>query len=207
MKKKILSILLSAFMMFMVLPETVFAAEMVSNIDVSIKTGYGEKPEASYEITPDRLTTDLETISFEYKDSGGATITKTTALIEGDYTVNVTVEVKNSSKSDCSLINADVTVNGSDNGISNLDKTAEKGIAFEINVASMKGKNHSEIENMAQIRMFNLAKECGCKFIFGSDAHNNTAHNSYENANFIANLLELTDKDITDIAKKTLNDI
>ena len=125
MKKKLLTILLSVFMMLMVLPETVFAASKVNSIDVSIKTGYGETPVASYHaITPYNLLVTLKSISYEYKDSGGATIT--TALIEGDYTVNVTVEVNDIDKGDVSLIDADVTVNESDNGISILEQTAGK---------------------------------------------------------------------------------
>jgi histidinol phosphatase-like PHP family hydrolase len=80
-----------------------------------------------------------------------------------------------------------------------FDETAEKGIAFEINVASMHKKNHFEIENSAVLRMFRLAKECGCQFIFGSDAHSNSAHESYSNAQFVADLLGLTENDIKDI--------
>lgn len=81
-----------------------------------------------------------------------------------------------------------------------FDKTARKGIAFEINVCSMRSKTHDRIENCAQIRMFRLAKECGCQFIFGSDAHNTSAHDTYSNAQFVAELLELSEKDIKDIA-------
>ena len=82
-----------------------------------------------------------------------------------------------------------------------FDKTAEKGIAFEINVASMVNNTTEEIEKSSQIRMFKLAKECGCKFIFGSDAHNNTAHDTYHHADFVAGLLGLTENDLIDIAK------
>ncbi len=83
-----------------------------------------------------------------------------------------------------------------------FDKTAEKGIAIEINVASMMKKTTDEIEKCSQIRLFRLAKECGCKFTFGSDAHSNTAHDTYHNADFVAKLLDLTENDLADIVKK-----
>lgn len=58
-----------------------------------------------------------------------------------------------------------------------------------------------EIENCAQIRMFTIAKQCGCKFIFGSDAHNNKHHDNYHNADLIVKILELKERDILDISK------
>ena len=82
-----------------------------------------------------------------------------------------------------------------------FDETAEKGIAFEINVSSMKNKTHEEIEASSQLRVFRLAKECGCKFLFGSDAHDHASLDQYSNADFVAELLELTEDDIADIAK------
>ena len=82
-----------------------------------------------------------------------------------------------------------------------FDKTAEKGIGFEINVASMHNKTASEVENSAMIRMFRLAKECGLKFIFGSDAHDLERHSSYKNAQLISDLLGLKEDDIITIAK------
>lgn len=82
-----------------------------------------------------------------------------------------------------------------------FDKQAKKGIAFEINVNSMKKMSHEEIEKMSQIRMFKIAKEMGCKFLFGSDAHDNEAHLYYDNASFVADLLELKDDDILELGR------
>ena len=82
-----------------------------------------------------------------------------------------------------------------------LDLMAQKGIAFEINVASMRKKTHAEIENMSQIRLFRLAKEQGCKFLFGSDSHEAQSHDSYGNADFVAGLLGLTENDLASIAR------
>ena len=83
-----------------------------------------------------------------------------------------------------------------------LDVMAQKGIAFEINVSSMMRKTApEEIEQMSQIRLFRLAKQQGCKFLFGSDAHSAMAHDRYENATFVAKLLNLTPDDIAPIAR------
>lgn len=82
-----------------------------------------------------------------------------------------------------------------------FEKMANKGIAFEINVASMRRKTPAEIEQMSQIRMFRLAKAQGCRFLFGSDSHNASSHDSYGNADLVAGLLELTGEDIAPIAR------
>lgn len=82
-----------------------------------------------------------------------------------------------------------------------LDLMAKKGIAFEINVASMEKKTHEEIERLSQIRLFRLAKQQGCLFTFGSDAHRAAAHDFYGNADFVAQLLDLKEEDIAPIAR------
>lgn len=82
-----------------------------------------------------------------------------------------------------------------------FDKTANKGIAFEINISSMHGKTKEQIEALSQIRIFRLAKQCGCKFLFGTDSHNDQRHSSFSNAEFVAEILELKETDIADIAR------
>ena len=82
-----------------------------------------------------------------------------------------------------------------------FDEQAERGIAFEINVSYMKSLTHEEIEQSSKMRVFRLAKECGCKFLFGSDAHDHATLAKYGNADFAAGLLGLTEDDIADIAK------
>ena len=85
-----------------------------------------------------------------------------------------------------------------------FDKTANKGIAFELNVDYMAKfkKSYEEIAEAAHIRMFRLAKECGCKFIFGSDAHSTTEHKTYEQlTKTFADLLELKETDLAEIAR------
>lgn len=78
---------------------------------------------------------------------------------------------------------------------------ANKGIAFEINTCQQKGKTDEEISNSAQIRMFRLAKECGCKFVFGSDSHKKNDHDFIKIAEFISELIELKENDISDFVK------
>ena len=85
-----------------------------------------------------------------------------------------------------------------------FDQTANKGIAFELNVDYMAKykKSYEEIAEAAHIRMFRLAKEMGCKFIFGSDAHSTTEHETYEQlTQAFVELLDLKETDLADIAK------
>lgn len=82
-----------------------------------------------------------------------------------------------------------------------FDKTAGKGIAVEINTGVFRGLKDKEIEENPRVRMFRIAKECGCKFIFGSDAHSDTAHDDYiAILEKLTRLLELSERDIADIA-------
>lgn len=37
----------------------------------------------------------------------------------------------------------------------------------------------TEITENPRIRMYKLAKECGCKFLFGSDSHSDDVHDNY----------------------------
>ena len=85
-----------------------------------------------------------------------------------------------------------------------FDMTANKGIAFELNVDYMAKfkKSYEEIEEAAHIRMFRLAKEMGCKFIFGSDAHSTTEHKTYEQlTKAFVELLGLKETDLAGIAR------
>ncbi|MBQ7840188.1 MAG: PHP domain-containing protein [Lachnospiraceae bacterium] len=81
-----------------------------------------------------------------------------------------------------------------------FDRTAEKEIAVEINLACVSKNTKEQIESWKALRMFRLAKECGCKFIFGSDAHSDQDHASFANAELIAGILELKENDIARIA-------
>jgi histidinol phosphatase-like PHP family hydrolase len=82
-----------------------------------------------------------------------------------------------------------------------FDQTAEKNIAFEINTSYTKNMTPADIANDCHIRMFSLAKECGCKFTFGSDAHDSSYHDFYENADILAEILGIGEDDLADICK------
>ncbi len=83
-----------------------------------------------------------------------------------------------------------------------FDAAANKNIALEINVFSIVKENPDDITKLDEdIRMFRLAKECGCKFTFGSDAHIITEHTNYTNADKIAQILGLSENDIAPIAR------
>jgi len=68
---------------------------------------------------------------------------------------------------------------------------AEKGIGIEINAGDFK---FSDDEADSVLRMFRIAKENGCKFYLGSDAHHNSQLNSalplFEKAIDLLNLKE-----------------
>ncbi len=77
-----------------------------------------------------------------------------------------------------------------------FSKTAEKGIAIEVNVSCMRGKTPEEIANLEEMRLYRLAKEEGCLFTFGSDSHDDQAHKYYSNATLVANFLGLKETDL-----------
>lgn len=79
---------------------------------------------------------------------------------------------------------------------------AEKNIAFEINTGSMKGV-FTKLENPENfVRMLRLAREYGCKFSFGSDAHSEAQQLKHvEVGEMVSSLLGLTDNDIADFVK------
>ncbi len=83
-----------------------------------------------------------------------------------------------------------------------FDMAAERGIAYEINSDMMKWKTRDEVAALPTVRLYRLAKECGCKFIFGSDAHGYEGYRDYAPAcEFMADLLGLKEDDISALAK------
>lgn len=75
--------------------------------------------------------------------------------------------------------------------------TAEKGIAVEINIAGIREKTPEEIADDPVIRMYRLAKECGCKFTFGSDSHRTGLYDTYScRADLVAGILKLREADL-----------
>lgn len=77
-------------------------------------------------------------------------------------------------------------------------------IALELNVSGYKGWSLREIVEDPSIRMFQIARECGCKFTFGSDAHSaapGEPHDLWWIAYVLAELLELTEADLPEIVR------
>ena len=80
-----------------------------------------------------------------------------------------------------------------------FDMTAERGIAVEINIKCVVGHNEERAAALAQqphIRMFRIAKDCGCRFTFGTDCHFPEAQHMIRHASAIADLLELRPEDL-----------
>ncbi len=77
----------------------------------------------------------------------------------------------------------------------------EKNIAIEINASVFAKKTLGEISKDAMIHMFEIAKTVGCKFVFGSDSHRSTGHDSFYKNYVIASLLELKPEDIAEFAR------
>ena len=72
-------------------------------------------------------------------------------------------------------------------------KAAKLGVGIEINAA---GFGFPEEETDTIMRIFKTAKECGCKFYFGSDAHHPAAfETTLERLNRAVDLLNLTEDD------------
>jgi len=85
-----------------------------------------------------------------------------------------------------------------------FDKTARKGIAVEINlgcVCDLEAESADHIERSPHMRIFRLAKACGCQFIFGSDSH--APESLFRNrwADSVAQILELREEDILPLAR------
>ncbi len=83
-----------------------------------------------------------------------------------------------------------------------FDATAEKGIAIEINTACFKNITAENFEQFGAVRMFRIAKDMGCKFVFGSDYHSQSGLDGYTDvAQLFINGLELTENDIAKAAR------
>lgn len=82
-----------------------------------------------------------------------------------------------------------------------FDKTAKNNIAVEINTSCVFDDiTFESLEQSPHLRIFRLAKDCGCKFIFGSDSHDPGNKKILDRANAISEILSLTESDIADIA-------
>ncbi len=72
-------------------------------------------------------------------------------------------------------------------------RAAEKGVGIELNFVAAK---YSPEQLPDILRVYRIAKECGCKFYFGSDAHTRVGHAaSIPHFNAIVDLLDLKESD------------
>ena len=85
-----------------------------------------------------------------------------------------------------------------------FDMTAKRGIAVEINIKCLVGHQEqfaSELERQPHFRMFRIARDCGCRFTFGTDCHWPDAQRMIRFAPRIAELLELREDDLHPLAR------
>ena len=74
-----------------------------------------------------------------------------------------------------------------------FDKAAKLGVGIELNFSDMR---YSSEEEDIVLRPYRIAKECGCKFYCGSDAHHpRTFNDSIGIFNKAVDSLELTEED------------
>jgi len=102
----------------------------------------------------------------------------------------------------CPYDNREIIRTISDKEFSDCFRAAkDQNIAIEINAGAFHRCSVAEIATDPMIHMLRLAKDAGCKFVFGSDSHNDTGHDRFFKNYVVATILELTDADIADFAK------
>lgn len=79
---------------------------------------------------------------------------------------------------------------------------AENGIAVEINLSKFRGLNIKEILTCNNIRQFRIAKECGCKFTFGSDSHTMSHLDSFHDFYVVSGALNLSMEDLSPFVRQ-----
>lgn len=78
-------------------------------------------------------------------------------------------------------------------------KTAKMGVAFDVNVNTYRFMN--ELERDPLVKVMRLAKECGIKFAFGTDAHGVATLPSISKGDAISEAVGITDDDIFELVK------
>lgn len=73
------------------------------------------------------------------------------------------------------------------------------GIALEINSLTWRGKTMEEVEHSEFIRFYRIAREEGCCFTFGSDAHGIRQYQYLPLAEKVAALSGITGEDMHNI--------
>ena len=78
-------------------------------------------------------------------------------------------------------------------------KAAKMGIAFDVNVNTYRFMDDLEREPL--VKVMRLAKECGIKFAFGTDAHSVETLSTISKGDAIAEAVGMTDEDIFELVK------
>ena len=81
---------------------------------------------------------------------------------------------------------------------------AENDIAVEINLSKFRGYSTSQIINSNNIRQFQIAKKCGCKFTFGSDSHTMSHMENFKDFYVVSSILGLCENDISPFVRQLL---
>ena len=74
-----------------------------------------------------------------------------------------------------------------------FEMAARRGIGLEINF---------ETQNDEDVRLFSIAKECGCKFTLGSDTHTYEAFDKIFDTEFLCDRVGLTEDDFMDFVRQ-----
>ena len=77
----------------------------------------------------------------------------------------------------------------------------EANIGIEINTSLFLQKNEDDVKNSEYIHLFTLAKQCGCKFCIGSDAHGLGYHDPFKYADLIMDICGITTDDFIALVK------
>ena len=77
-----------------------------------------------------------------------------------------------------------------------FSEAKEKNVAIEINTSPYLNKTDEVILNDPLWEIMHIAKECGCKFTFGSDCHHPDAQKNILASEIIIKHLGITEKDI-----------
>lgn len=72
----------------------------------------------------------------------------------------------------------------------------EAGVAIEMNGSCLIYLPSEEIPHSEYVRIFSIAKECGCRFTYGSDSHNTTDNRKLYEVERFFDLCGITDADM-----------
>lgn len=79
-------------------------------------------------------------------------------------------------------------------------KTAEMNVGFDLNIAAFKHPENNYADD-PMVHLMKLAKECGIKFAFGTDAHSVASLENIRKGDIIADAIGITEDDFVDFIK------